>query len=591
MTAPADQGLPWEDAVLAAALLAVDPVGLGGILLRARAGPLRDEWLALLGGLLPRAAPVVRVPLSVTDDRLLGGLDLTATLHAGTAVLERGLLAAADGGIIVLAMAERLPARVGALVAQALDRGEVQLQRDGLVATHPTRFGFVALDEGVEPDEAPPAALADRAALWLGLDESPAGADAAAPFGPEEVLEARGRLSSVLTTEDTTGALCQLAEALGVASLRAPLAACRLARAHAALRGSDRVQDEDLLVAGRLVLAPRATRCPVPEDQVEEPSADQAPPPPPDPSEPTSDEQREEPPPGAERLVDAVAASLPPGLLQALAAGHAARRALDGRSGAPVKSSGRGRRIGTRTGTPSAAARLDIVATLRAALGFQRLRRDALPPGHPARARPVLFRREDLRVARMQARTASLIVFAVDASGSQALHRLGEAKGAVELLLAECYARRDEVALVAFRGQGAEVVLPPTRSLSRAKRSLAGLVGGGGTPLAAGLDVAAAVAQASRRKGRAPLVVLLTDGRANVARDGGPGRPRAAEDALGSARAMRAAGTQAVLVDTSPSPQPGARALAEAMGAPYVPLPHADARGLSQAVRMVATAT
>lgn len=590
MTMPDAQGLPWEDAVLAAALLAVDPAGLGGVVLRARAGPLRDAWLALLPNLLPRCAPIVRVPLSVSDDRLLGGLDLTATLHAGTTVLERGLLAAADGGIVVLAMAERLAARAGAVVAQALDAGEAPSQRDGLVARHPTRFGFIALDEGAEPDEAPPAALADRAALWLTLDDRPGGMEHALSFGREDVEEARRRLPAVTLADEDVGRLCQITEALGVTSLRAPLAACRLARAHAALRRSDRVQEADLVVAGRLVLAPRATRYPVPDDQAAEPHA-QTPPPPPDRDDADSAEPEHELPPGAERLVDAVAASLPPGLLQALAAGHAARRALEGRSGAPVKTSGRGRRIGTRAGMPSATARLDILATLRAALGFQRLRRDALPPRHPARTRPVLFRRDDLRVARMQARTASLIVFAVDASGSQALHRLGEAKGAVELLLAECYARRDEVALVAFRGPGADIVLPPTRSLARAKRSLAGLVGGGGTPLAAGLDAAAAVAQASRRKGRAPLVVLLTDGRANVARDGGPGRPRAAEDALLSARAMRAAGTRSVLVDTSPSPQPGARALAEAMGAPYVPLPHADARGLSQAVRMVATAT
>ena len=75
-----DQVLPWEDAVLAAALLAVDPAGLGGVVLRAHVGPLRDEWLGILRDLLPEAAPVIRVPLSVTDDRLLGGLDLGAAL-------------------------------------------------------------------------------------------------------------------------------------------------------------------------------------------------------------------------------------------------------------------------------------------------------------------------------------------------------------------------------------------------------------------------------------------------------------------------------------------------------------------------------
>ena len=111
-------------------------------------------------------------------------------------------------------------------------------------------------------------------------------------------------------------------------------------------------------------------------------------------------------------------------------------------------------------------------------------------------------------------------IFVVDASGSAALHRLAEAKGAVELLLADCYIRRDQVALIAFRGSAAELLLPPTRSLARAKRSLAGLPGGGGTPLAAGLDAAFALSDSIRRKGQTPTVIVLTDGRANIARDG-----------------------------------------------------------------------
>jgi len=172
----------------------------------------------------------------------------------------------------------------------------------------------------------------------------------------------------------------------------------------------------------------------------------------------------------------------------------------------------------------------------------------------------------------------------VDASGSAALHRLAEAKGAVELLLADCYIRRDQVALIAFRGNAAELLLPPTRSLARAKRSLAGLPGGGGTPLAAGLDAAFALSDSVRRKGQTPTVIVLTDGRANIARDGGQGRPRAEEDAMNAARQLRAAGITAVLVDTSPRPGASGETVATEMGARYLPLPHADATTLSKAV-------
>ena len=144
----------------------------------------------------------------------------------------------------------------------------------------------------------------------------------------------------------------------------------------------------------------------------------------------------------------------------------------------------------------------------------------------------ILIRKDDFRISRFKQRTETTTIFVVDASGSAALHRLAEAKGAVELLLADCYIRRDQVALIAFRGSVAELLLPPTRSLARAKRSLAGLPGGGGTPLAAGLDAAFALSDSIRRKGQTPTVVVLTDGRANIARDGGQGRPRAEEDAM-----------------------------------------------------------
>jgi magnesium chelatase subunit D len=197
-----------------------------------------------------------------------------------------------------------------------------------------------------------------------------------------------------------------------------------------------------------------------------------------------------------------------------------------------------------------------------------------------------LVQREDFHVRQFRQNKPTTTVFVVDASGSAALHRLAEAKGAVELLLAECYVRRDRAAVVAFRGPGAEVLLPPTRSLARAKRSLAALPAGGGTPLASGLDSAHQLAQQIARQGESPVVVVLTDGRANLARDGSPGRARATEDALAAARQFKLSGITALLIDTSAQPQASAQTLAHAMGASYIPLPHAGAKGLSQVVRL-----
>jgi magnesium chelatase subunit D len=191
----------------------------------------------------------------------------------------------------------------------------------------------------------------------------------------------------------------------------------------------------------------------------------------------------------------------------------------------------------------------------------------------------------DFRITRFRQRSETTTIFAVDASGSAALERLAEAKGAVELLLAEAYVRRDKVALVAFRGTGAEIVLAPTRALARARRDLSALPGGGGTPLASGLDKAADLARTAAKAGGTATLVVLTDGRANVARSGAPGRVQANADALHAAKMIRAAGIRAILVDTAARPQDSARHLAEAMGARYLPLPYADATAMSSAIR------
>jgi len=581
VTAPGDGQAPpgaapdpavAEDQRAAALLLAVDPAGLGGAVLRGPPGPERESWLAVLRASLPPGTPWRRIPATLPDSRLLGGLDLAATLAAGRPVAERGVLAETDGGVLLLGMAERVAPGLAARIAAAMDAREVALERDGLARRLPARFALVACDEGVEGEHAPEA-LRDRLAFHL----RPVLLTAAPLVG---IAAARARLGAVRVPADALEALCGAALALGIASLRAPLFALRAAAASAALAGREAATSDDVALAARLVLAPRATRLPEAE----------APPPEPPPSEQEAAEQvpkgEDSQGPLEERVLAAVRAALPQGLLAGLGAGmrEAARRAApEGRAGARQAAPLRGRPAGTRPGALREGARLALVETLRAAAPWQPFRRRG-QIGGPR----LLVRREDIRLRRFEAPRQTTAIFVVDASGSAALHRLAEAKGAVELLLADCYVRRDRVALIGFRGLGAEVLLPPTASLVRAKRCLAGLPGGGGTPLAAGLDAARDLAQSCRRAGRTPLLVLLTDGRANVARDGTGGRAKAEADALDAARPLRLGAVPALLVDTAPRPQPFARELANAMGARYLPLPLADAVRLSGAVREVA---
>ena len=614
-----------DPALQAAWLLAVDPPGLGGLCLRGPAGPARDAVLDSLRRALPPEAPWRRVPLQIDDERLLGGLDLGLSLAAGRPVAQAGLLAEAAGGVLLLPMAERVDARLAAKLAAALDDGS-------------QRCCVVALDEGQSADELLPASLLERLALiasptapelsagWAGLG---VGLGVGLNFGltAEQRLPfcldgARQRLAAMPFDEATVQALCGTAAALGIQSLRPPWQAWRAACAAAAVAGHAAVTQADAELAARLVLAPRARALPQAEpandelgtdhsegtdksDKSDNPDATEAP----DAADASDDastvdaanESRPAPAsavdPGAghpepapagdsgalqSSLVAAAQAAIPAGLLASLTAAHppgGLSGAGTGRRGAAARPAASGRPLASRRGTLRSGSRLDLLATMRAAIPWQRLR--ALERAQrglgPALAR-LLLRRDDFYLKRYRRPTETTTIFVVDASGSQALNRLSEAKGAVELLLADCYVRRDRVALIAFRGTGAETLLAPTRSLVRARRSLASLPGGGGTPLAAGIDAAWLLASSVQaREGSQTLLVFLTDARANIARDGSPGRGPAMQDALAAARRLRAQGLRSVLIDTSPRPQPAAMVLAQAMAARYVPLPQGQA--------------
>ncbi|MBB1074315.1 magnesium chelatase subunit D [Rhodoferax sp. 4810] len=594
--APAVRYSPWDDACLAAALLAVDPAGTAGVVVKAFPGPVRDLWLDLIRELLPPDAPFRRIPLHIADGRLLGGLDLAATLRSGRPVAERGLLVEADGGVLLLAMAERVARNTAAHLSVTLDAGEVYLERDGLTARTPTRFGLIALDESANDDERLPHTLVDRLAMLIDLSDIGWRDAVPSDYSAEQILSARERLPRVTADDEVIQALCGTALVLGVDSLRSSLAAFAVARAAAALAGREQVSTEDVTAAARLVLAPRATRLPMVEPPPDQDVPEQ--PPPPEQNDENDEQNQADTPdqqldkPLEDQVLEAAQAAIPPHLLAELQVGALRGRSrTHGKSGAQQQGSLRGRPAGTRAGDPGAGVRLNVIDTLRAAAPWQKIRRaereamQAAAGGSAHKPPRVEVRHDDFRITRYKQRSETTTIFVVDASGSAALHRLAEAKGAVELLLADCYVRRDRVAMIAFRGAGAELLLPPTRSLVRAKRSLAGLPGGGGTPLAAALDATFELADNIKRRGGTPVVILLTDGRANVARDGTGGRAQASEDALGAARVLRSAQLTTLIIDVSPRPRPEAEQLAKEMNALYLPLPHADAQVLSHAVK------
>ena len=617
----------WQRALLVADFLASNPTALHGVSIRAGAGPVRDAWLAHFTARLEhrsRQTPKLhRLPLNASDDRLLGGLDLVSTLALGRPVAEAGLLARAHGGVLLAAMAERMTVSTSSRLCAVIDTGRVQFARDGLQGQNDASFVLIAFDEGATDDERPPAALLDRLAFRLDLREiSPRirgefDAPATEAFGDADVSIA---LPDATIDEEQIAALCNVALAFGIASLRAVQLAVVAARTSAMVFGRDQVTEEDITMAAELVLAPQAKSLPSsppqpddsepateqsesnaaddvqPQEDTEKPSPDRQEKPSPDdkratdqpPNDAISDQQQ----PLEDRVLDAAQAAIPADLLAQLQAAMslssaAAGQRNGGSAGRQQLSNLRGRPLASRRGDPKSGARLDVLATLRAAAPWQTIRRAERARAQiasTAQQPPILVRRDDWHVSRRAHRSETLTLFAVDASGSAALHRLAEAKGAAELLLAECYVRRDQVAVVSFRGKISETLLAPTRSLVRAKRSLASLPGGGGTPLAAGIDMAFLIADAAQRRGLTPTLVFLTDGRANIARDGTPGRPQAAADALAAAKRLRSGGFNVLMIDTSPEPQQAAKALADAMRGRYLGLPYAGAQVISAAV-------
>jgi magnesium chelatase subunit D len=647
--------LPRDPFALAALVLAVDPSGVGGAILRGPGGPATEAWLGLLRHHLPPETPWRRLPSGVTPDRLVGGVDLSRTVAQGVRVLQPGLLAECDGGLVVVPSAERLPPETVPPLLEALDRGRVRVEREGLSADSPARAALVLLDESREEEGGAPEALQDRLALlltlpprWLpaGREGSPSGQSPPSHLprgsirpwergalsvpepagGAEAIRQARDLLPRVQVPEERIRELTLLAQEGGQASLRPVLRALQVARILAALRGEVQVTPGDGSWAALLVLAPRGAPIPVTPDHEDAPgdpepqegpdparappqqdssSPTEPPPPPPPPvsagSSHGAEEMEAEPaqPALPDRWVEAVRALLPEeGADPRRLRGRPIRARAGGRGGTATRAHERGRRVGALPGAPTRGRRLDLSATLRAAAPWQRLRRTAsdtpaLTEGDRGEGRGGLGEageegirvlREDLHVQRRIRPALRRMILVVDASGSQAIRRLGEVKGAVELLLAGSYRRREEVALVVFRNREAELVLPPTRSLTRARRLLRGLPGGGGTPLPRALGLALRLSAEARREGVEGEIVLLSDGRPNVDLQGRGDRRQAREDALALAGALGARGSPLRILDTSLRGEPFLAALALRSGGAVDHLPFADARRLEAAL-------
>ena len=606
-------------------LLAVDP-GLGGIVIAGRRGTAKSVMARALHALLPpirvirrsccnadpadpgdwddatvahRArisrtpvstlvpAPFVQVPLGVTEDRLLGSVDVSASIRRGRPVFQPGLLAEAHRGVLYVDEINLLDPSIANLLFTVVDGGVNRVEREGISFRHPCRPLLIATYNPAEGELR--AHLIDRLAMVLSadtpqdlgqrveavervLDHAADPASFWRRFGPglvelrRRVAAARRRLKRVRLTPKQVRYLVEEAIRAGVEGHRGDLFAVRVARAQAALEGRRRVSADDLRLAVELVLLPRSAAMAAPPEAPEPPPAQE---PGRDADNAPSPEQGPEPedsatgPPPGEAIPETFLFSpegvpLDPHLLATAARGR--RRHGKAGGGGLVRSLDRGRYV--KPVLPQGPVHhVAIDATLRAAAPHQRARRRRLPR-RPARRR-LLLREDDLRVKQLMRKAGALVIFVVDASGSMALNRMQAAKGAALQLLGEAYRSRDQVALITFGGRRAEVLLPPTRSITAASRRLERLPCGGGSPLAHGLALAVRLGENARlaKDVGEILIVLISDGKANVSLsrslasrpaedDETLGLAAMREEVLGIAAAIRRSGMELLVIDT-----------------------------------------
>jgi magnesium chelatase subunit D len=608
-----------EQLRLALLLCAVRPE-IGGALIRGEKGTAKSTAVRGLAALLSAAtgstdSGLVEMPLGATEDRVIGSLDLQRVLRDGEHAFSPGLLARAHGGVLYVDEVNLLHDHLVDVLLDAAAMGRVHIERDGISHSHEARFVLIGTMNPEEGELRPQ--LLDRFGLTVDVHASrdvdvrvqvirqrmayeadpdafaERYADADAELA-RRIAAARALVDDVVLPDNELRRIAALCAAFDVDGMRADLVLARTAAAHAAWRGANTVEEQDIRVAAELALPHRRRRDPfddpgIDRDQLDEALALGVPPacggvgsdPEPEPDPPGGGQSAGTASGLPQRNSDPSSGPQPPKPSAPPSKTFRTRalRVPGIGGGAP------GRRSRARNVSGSVVAAADGSDTNSAAHGLH-LFATLLSAAEHAGAGPLRPLPDDVRRAIREGREGNLVIFVVDASGSMAARdRMAAVSGATVSLLRDAYQRRDKVAVITFRQQEARLLLPPTSSAHIAGRRLARFDTGGKTPLAEGLLAAREliVREKARDRARRSLVVVLTDGRATAGPD--PlGRSRTA------AARLVAEGAAAVVVDceTSYVRLGLAGQLARQLRAPVVRLEQLHADYLTRALRSVA---
>lgn len=564
---------------------AVNP-RIGGVLLCGEKGTAKSTVVRGLAEVLPDCS-VVELPLNITEDRLVGSIDIEAAISEGVRKLEPGLLKKADRNFLYVDEVNLLSDHIVSALLETAASGINHVEREGISYSHPSRFCLIG---SMNPEEGKlrPQFL-DRFGLYVTVGSNKDIQERAEIIRreleyekdpetfrknwseeqeelKEKLKKARKNLSRVVVTEAAMKLAAAISAEANCAGHRAELVITETAKAIAAWEGRTVLNQEDIRKAAEFALPHRMRELEEqpeknqPQEQPDQPEnhgvEEQAPKETSqeetspensaleeDTAENKSNQQLGAEPPAAEESqpeeVQKIGRTfqVTPWLKDSEV--HKVQKGSGKRS--LIRTSGSQGRYVKAVQPRGEFQDLALDATLRAAAPFQRSR------AHNGMA--FVIRREDIRTKIREKRAGNTILFVVDASGSMgADKRMGAVKGAICSLLNDAYQKRDKVGMIAFRKRSAELLLTITRSVDLAKKELEILPTGGRTPLSAGLSLARQVIQSQKQKDKdcLPVIVLLSDGRANAAM----GEENPVKEALYEAALISQEGIKCIVIDT-----------------------------------------